>query len=61
MRTWFWYLAEPGDDAAGMAAGDAEDHLDPGLLQDPRDQHPRRRLLLSIRSIVIALSSLGIS
>ncbi len=37
-------LAEPGDDPAGMPARDAEHHLDPGLLQYPRDQRIGRRL-----------------
>src|SRR5262249_43125747 len=38
-------LAEPGDDPAGVATGNAEDHLDPGLLQHARDKRVCRRFL----------------
>ncbi len=39
------HLAESRDDAAGMAAGNAEDVFDAGFRQDTRHQHPRRHLL----------------
>ena len=38
MRTEFWYFAQAADDAAGMAAGDAEDVFDAGFVQHAADQ-----------------------
>ena len=38
-------LAQSLDDPAGMAAGNAEDHLDPGLFEHPRHERVRRHFL----------------
>ena len=37
-------FAQARHDAPGVAAGDAEDHLDPGFFEHPGDERARRRL-----------------